>query len=270
MSFLEKYLSVFKISFKQEFVFRLNFIVWRIRNILQIFTLFFLWDTIFFQPERSIFGYDRAKILTYIFGLIIVRAIVFSARAVDVAGEIGRGDLSNYLIKPVNYFGYWFTRDISSKTLNLLFAFFEVIFLFTLLKPPFYLQREPFFILGFLVSLFLAVFIHFTLLFITSFVSFWMPSASWGTQFLVNMIIVEFLSGGLFPLDILPRTIQAVLSYTPFPYLIFFPIQVYLGKVGTQDILKGVFISFVWSFILHRFLKYVWNKGLLAYQAFGR
>ena len=127
---MKKYFSVFKISFQQEFVYRLNFIMWRLRNVMQIFLVFFLWDTVFSDPKRVVFGYDRERILTYVFAILIVKAFVLSARAVDVAGDISRGDLTNYLLKPLSYFKYLFTRDISSKSLNLLFATVEFFILY--------------------------------------------------------------------------------------------------------------------------------------------
>ncbi|HJX46074.1 MAG TPA: ABC-2 family transporter protein, partial [Patescibacteria group bacterium] len=132
---MKKYLSVFKISFQQEFAYRVNFIMWRVRNVTQLFLVFFLWDTVFSAQGKVIFGYDKTRILTYVFGLLIIRAFVLSARAVDVAGEVANGDLSNYLIKPVSYFKYWLTRDLSSKALNLIFAAFETTALFFILKP---------------------------------------------------------------------------------------------------------------------------------------
>src|SRR4030042_569121 len=95
---MKKYLSVFKISFQQEFAYRVNFIMWRVRNVTQLFLVFFLWDTVFSAQGKVIFGYDKTRILTYVFGLLIIRAFVLSARAVDVAGEVANGDLSNYLI----------------------------------------------------------------------------------------------------------------------------------------------------------------------------
>ena len=101
--------------------------MWRVRNVLRIFLVFFLWDSIFSDPGRTLFGYDRSKILTYVFGILIVRAFVLSARAADVAGEIANGDLSNYLLKPVSYFKYWLTRDLSSKVLNMGFAGVEAV-----------------------------------------------------------------------------------------------------------------------------------------------
>lgn len=267
---MKKYWSVFRISFQQEFVYRVNFIMWRVRNVLQILMLFFLWDTLYSSPDRIIFGYDREKILTYVFGIVIVRAFVLSARAVDVAGEISRGEILNYLVKPLNYFKYWLTRDIASKTLNLIFAFLEITLLYFLIKPQFFFQTEFIYLAFFTIAIVLAVLIYFLLLFIVNSVTFWIPEAGWGVQFLITVIAIEFLSGALFPLDILPTVIQTAISYTPFPYLIFFPIQIYLGKLSTLQAIKGLSISLIWLLFLFSSLTHIWKKGLKVYEAYGR
>jgi len=251
---MQKYLQIFKISFAQEFAYRLNFIMWRVRNVLQIFLVFFLWTTIFADQSKEIFGYNRDKILTYVFGIMIMKALVLSARVIDVSGEISRGDLTNYLLRPVNYFKYWFTRDISSKALNLSLFF----------------QTDVIQLAGFLLATSLAIFLFFVLLFIVSFVPFWAPELGWGAQFLLIIVATEFLSGGLFPLDILPSNIQGILYLTPFPYLIFFPLQVFLGKVTGLALVKGILISSAWTFALFYSMKRLWYKGLLVYRAEGR
>ena len=237
---------------------------------LQIFVAFFLWDKIFENPGRIVFGYDRSKILTYVFALIIVRALVLSARAVDVAGDITQGGLSNYLIRPINYFKYWFTRDLSSKLLNISFAFFEFIVLYLILRPPLYFQQNIFVIFAFLVSIIIAIMIYFYTLFIVSSVPFWAPELGWGSHFLVTVIMIEFLSGALFPMDILPVGIQQVVMSLPFPYLIYFPVQVYLGNITGALLVKGLLISTTWMIVLGISMKYIWSKGLKVYESIGR
>lgn len=267
---MNKYLQIGIISFRQEFAYKINFIMWRIRNILQIMLVYFLWDSIFTDSGKEIFGYDRAKILTYVVGLLIVRAFVLSAKAMEVAGEISRGDLNNYLTKPVNYFKYWFSRDIASKVINVAFAVVEITLIFILLKPDFYLQTNPLYIFAFLVSLLIAMFTYFLLLFLVSLIPFWAPEIAWGGHFLITVIILEFLSGAVFPLDILPITIQKIINLTPFPYLIFFPIQIYLGKLQWQYVFEGFGVSLVWIVLLFISLKYLWRKGTKVYEAYGR
>ena len=267
---MRKYLSVFRISFAQEFAYKINFILWRVRNVLQIFLVFYLWDAVFQDPGRVVFGYDRAKILTYVFAILVVKALVLSARAVDVPGEISRGEVSNYLLKPIGYFKYWLTRDLSSKALNLSFAVFEFLLLYILLRPPIFVQTNPILIVAFVISILLALLIFFTLLFTTGLVPFWMPEGAWGLQFMVIFVATEFLAGGLFPLDILPEGIQRVLFYTPFPYLIFFPIQVYLGKLSSPEILRGMVIALFWATSLYLLMRNLWQRGLRVYQSHGR
>ena len=211
----------------------------------QIFLVFFLWDTIFANSQRIVFGYDRQKMLTYIFGLIIVRALVLSSKANEVGGDISRGDIINLLLKPISYVKYWLTRDLSSKGINLIFAVFETILLYFILRPDFFLQGNILLLLSFATSIVLAILIYFLLLFTIGLVPFWVPESAWGISFLM-LVVVEFLSGALFPLDILPVSVQSIINFTPFPYLLFFPLQIYLGKVGTLIMLRGIGVSFLW------------------------
>lgn len=266
---MKKYWSIFKISFQQEFAYKVSFVMWRFRNVLQIFVAYFLWDKIFSDPSRVVFGYDRSRILTYVFGIILVRAIVLSARAIDVSNDIAQGDLSNYLVKPISYFKYWFTRDVSSKFLNVSFAIGEFFLLYLILRPPFFFQQNIYVLITFLVSIIIAVIIYFFILFIVSSIPFWAPELGWGGHFLVTIILIEFLSGSLFPIDILPIQIQSFVMSLPFPYLIYFPVQVYLGKITGLPLIQGLVISLLWLIGLGVFMKYIWQKGLKVYESIG-
>jgi len=267
---MTKYWQIFKISFQEEFAYRFNFVLWRVRNVFQILLTFFLWNTVFSNPQTVIFGYDRSRILTYVFGIIIVRALVLSARAMDVATDIAQGDFSNYLVKPISYFKFWFTRDVASKTLNLSFAALEFTILFLILRPPFFFQTDIYVFLTFLISVGIAILIYFFLLFIVSAIPFWTPEVAWGSHFLVTVVIIESLSGSLFPINILPSGLQSIVLSTPFPYLIYFPVQVYLGNIGGLELVRGLLVGIFWVVTLWFSLNLIWQRGLKAYQAVGR
>jgi ABC-2 type transport system permease protein len=188
----------------------------------------------------------------------------------DVASDIAQGDLSNYLLKPLSYFKYWFTRDISSKALNLIFASVEFFVLFIILKPPFFLQTNGVALLAFFITIVLAILIYFFLLFLISSVPFWAPELGWGSHFLVTVVIIESLSGSLFPINILPGLIQSIALATPFPYLIYFPVEVYLGNITGSALIGGLMVAIAWTGVLWFALNFVWQKGLKVYQAIGR
>jgi len=264
-----KYATIFRVSLSQEFAYRVSFIMWRFRNVFQIFLIFFMWDAVFSNPQRIIFGYDRTKILTYVFGLLIMRSLVLSSRSVDIAGDISQGRLSNYLVKPVSYFKYWFTRDLSSKFLNLAFASVEVSVLLYLLRPPFFLQTDFIQIGLFIVATVIAMLLFFLLIFLFSMFVFWYPEQAWGSSFLL-FIFIDFLGGGIFPIDILPFAIQRIIYMTPFPYLLFMPLQIYLDKFDLITGIYSVTIGLFWIIILGIVVKYVWRVGLKNYKSEGR
>ena len=266
---MRKYVAVFKISFAQEFVYKLNFVMWRLRNVLQIFLIFFLWDTVFSDSKIQVFGYDRSRMLTYVFGLLLLRSIVLSARSVDIAGEISRGDLSNYLVKPISYIKYWFARDLSSKALNLIFAAGEAIVLYLILRPPFYLQTQVISVLFFVMAVAVAIVLFFLLMFLFCMFTLWYSEQAWGASFLL-FIFVDFLGGGIFPLDVLPVSFQKILYLTPFPYLMFGPLQIYLGKFDTSLAIQSLVMGVLWVGILAFTVSRVWQSGLKAYKSEGR
>lgn len=266
---MQKYLTVFAISWQNEFTYRLNFILWRLRNVVRFLMTYFLWLGVFSSIPAA-FGYSRSQMLAYVFMVLIVQSIVLSSPSSDnIGGEIANGDLSNYLVKPVNYLRYWFIRDLSSKLLNLVFAVFEITALWLIFRPAVQLPLSFSAAAGFIISCVLAVAINFFLSAGARFTAFWMPESTWGFAF-VLIIFMEVLAGGIFPLDILPKWIFNLLQFTPFPYLIYFPIAIFVGKISGLEMLRvlaqAVFIS-GGTFLAARF---IWQKGLRIYGAEGR
>lgn len=267
---MKKFVSIFKISIQQEFAYKLSFIMWRVRNVMQILVFFYLWNAVFENRSGDFLGYNQEKIFTYALALLIIRAIILSSRSADVSSQIARGDISNFLIKPVNFFKYWMTRDLSSKLLNIIFGVLEMTILVILLRPNLFLQTNIIYILFSILSIVIAIIIFFSISMITSFIPFWFPELAWGSQFLFIVVITEFLSGSYFPLDVLPNTIYKILKFTPFPYLVFIPIKIYLGSLNYQEVFSSLVIGTVWCFILFVIMKKVWFKGLKIYEAVGR
>jgi ABC-2 type transport system permease protein len=266
---MQKYLTVFAVDWQNQFIYRLNFILWRVRNILRLLMIYFLWNGIF-TTNNSIAGYSRPEMLTYVFLVLVITSIVLSAPSADsIGGEIGSGDLSNYLVKPISYLKYWFTRDLSSKLLNLSFALVEICLLWVILKPEIYISPNPLIWLATLVSLGFATPIYYLINASARFVSFWMPENTWGLSFMV-IVFMEMTSGMIFPIDVLPDLAQKILQFTPFPYLIFYPASIFLGKIEGWNLFWILFQSGLWTLILIGITKLIWSKGLHVYSSEGR
>lgn len=264
---MKKYLEVFKVTWEEYMIYRLNFTMWRIRTILRLMIVFFLWSAIF-VGRTKIFGYNEAQMMTYILGTSIVSSFVLSSRTVDVGGEINEGKLTNYLLKPLSYFRFWFTKDIADKLFNLIFSIIELTILITIFKPPLYFQQNTFFLLLTIIAVGFSILMYFFINILLGFIAFWSPDI-WPPRF-IFFVITDFLAGALFPLDILPKSIYTILSFTPFPYLLFFPLKIYTGGLLPADIFKGFIVLIIWTVILAKCVDSVWHRGLRVYSAEGR
>jgi len=269
---MKKYWQVIKTTWQEYSVYRLNFLVWRLRSFIGFLTIYFFWCAVFLQATGEVFGWREGQILTYIFGVALVRSIVLSSRTIDVGGEINQGNLTNYLLKPLNFLVYWFSRDIADKLLNIFFTIFELTLFFIIVKPLFFWQTNPTFLMTTVLAVILSIILYFYINFFLGMIAFWTPeswSGFWGPRFIFS-IILEFFAGAIFPLDILPAPLFNLIKLTPFPYLIYFPLKIYLGQVNLLQILTGFGVCFFWIGIWYFIVEKTWRAGLRVYAAEGR
>ena len=75
--------------------------------------------------------------------------------------------------------------------------------------------------------------------------AFWLLEIS---TFIFILFAFEYLaSGHLFPLDMLPPLAQHILAFTPFPYQLYFPVSVYLGRSAGPELYHGLLVQFGWG-----------------------
>ncbi len=231
--------------------------------------VYFLWQAVF-SHSQSVFGYEKPVMLTYVLGTSVMQALVLSSRSIDVGGQISTGDLSNYLLKPLDYFRYWLARDVADKLLNLAFVIIELGLFIILLKPSLVVPANSGLFLAAIIAAILGMVLYFYLSFLVSMTTFWFVEHNgWPTRFLFQ-VLIEFVAGALFPLDILPAAVYALTRFLPTSYLLFFPMQIWLGRVNFHDVWFGIGIMLAWILTLQFLVKGVWNRGIRVYEAYGR
>jgi ABC-2 type transport system permease protein len=201
--------------------------------------------------------------------LVFMSFVVAAPSIENMGNEISNGDLSNFLVKPINYLYYWLVRDWASKLLNTIFVLFEVGILWFIFKPQ--LVFPPTILAGIISIgvLIIAALIYYLITKLAIFTAFWAPENTWGMMFLI-LVLLEILSGAIFPLDVVPKVIFYILQFTPFPYLVYFPVAIWTGRVEIFMALRILVQSLVWMSISYFCVKKVWQKGLKEYSAVGK
>ncbi len=262
-----KYWRVFVSTLKMYGVYRLNFILWRLRVFINLLVVYFIWRSIT-AGSLTVFNYTQSMIFTYVLLANFVASLVFSTQTQDVATDIRSGNLSNFLLRPFSYFSYLAARDSADKALNIIYSIAEIGLLYVVLRPPIVVQTNIVTLVLFISAITAAVGLYFCLNVIMGSIGFW-SSEVWAPRFLI-LILVQYLSGWFFPLNIFPERIFSIFMATPFPYMLFFPLQIYLGQLSSVQVATGFSIMTVWLGIFVALTVFVWRRGLMVYEAYGR
>jgi ABC-2 type transport system permease protein len=113
----------------------------------------------------------------------------------------------------------------------------------------------------------MAAFIQFFIAYALAMLAFWILEVS--TVVFILYSFEYFLSGQLFPLDLLPAWLQGFVKWSPFTYELYFPVQVYLERVKGADLATGLAIQAMWVGITFIVAKGLWHLGVRKYQAVG-
>jgi ABC-2 type transport system permease protein len=68
-------------------------------------------------------------------------------------------------------------------------------------------------------------------------------------------------------LEVFPPVVRAIALWTPFPYLIHFPVAVLIGL--PVDIRRSIFVMLGWTVLFFILNRWLWRKGLKQYSGMG-
>lgn len=263
---MKKYWTVFKISWQKQLEYRFNFFLGRLRNIIVLLLLYYVWYSLTYATGEFA-GWTSAELMTYVFGANILRSIIFGAQSRETAQEINDGAFSIFLVKPVSHFAYVFFRELAERSVNFATAIIEVFIFAAILKIQFIWQTDWRILLMFIISSVFALFLYFVLSYLVSLIAFWSREAM-GPRFLFEWIL-EFASGAYFPLDILNRAVFIGLACLPFMYLMYLPLGIYLGKFALWQMAAEIAAQFLWIIIIGILARAAWSRGLKKFTGEG-
>ena len=98
-------------------------------------------------------------------------------------------------------------------------------------------------------------------------VGFWWLEVS--SLLFVYMLFSFFLSGHMFPLDMLPEPWHTLIELTPLQFLAYFPAAVLLGKIQGWDLAWGLAIEAGWVVFFILLSRVLFHFGTRRYSAYG-
>ena len=116
-----------------------------------------------------------------------------------------------------------------------------------------------------LILLVLAFAARFALRYMMSMLSFWSERAASIEE--LWFVIHLFLSGLIAPLDVYPEPVRRITELTPFPYLIYYPVNLLLGRGAPFE--RAAIVLIAWGGLGWLLQRILWRRGLRRYSAMG-
>ncbi|MBC8094346.1 MAG: ABC-2 family transporter protein [Akkermansiaceae bacterium] len=270
---VKKYRHVINIGIQNSLTYRFNFLARSLFGLIPLIAMIYIWKAIFSGNASKGLGnfvgtYNFAQMVSYYLLATVVEALTaVNEDDWQIAADIKDGNISQFLLKPIDYLWYRLCLFVSGRLCYLAVAGIPLALFIFCLREYFVLPPSWPVFGAFGISIILTALLQFFMSYAMAMLAFWVLEVS---TFIFILFAFEYLaSGHLFPLDILPAWLERLLFMTPFPYLLYFPISVYMGKTQGMELAKGLAIQASWVILAYLFARFAWNRGIRRYSAVG-
>jgi ABC-2 type transport system permease protein len=267
---MKKYWHVLNIGIQNNLTYRFNFLARTVFGLVPLMAVLYLWRTIYAgkAPGALVGAYTLAGMISY----YLLTTVVDALTAVNeddwqIAADIKDGNISQFLLKPIDYLTFRLCLFFSGRLTYLAVAAVPLAVFIFCLRRYFVLPADGTALGCFLVSVVLTALLQFFMSYTMAMLAFWVLEVS---TFIFILFAFEYIaSGHLFPLDILPPGLERVLDFTPFPYQLYFPVSIYMGKVVGAGLVQGLAVQAFWVAAAYGLARFAWRRGIKKYSAVG-
>ncbi len=247
-----KWKYIINYNFRLGIVYFWSDFFWYLSNALSLLVFLYLWQI----SNRS----DSAQVISYLIMGNIFITLCSSQVSWEYYQKIFSGKITSDLIVPTTTIKYFFGISLGYSSKIIISTMISLI-------PVFVLHRENinisgnFWVIGFLPIGFV---IRYFVGSMTGMTSFWIKNSQGVINFYEN--ITPILAGSLVPLSLLPIPF---LDKTPFAYLFYYPMQVYMNKYNQQETFLTFIWGIIWCLVLFIMTRIVFRFGLKKNESVG-
>lgn len=255
----------FRLELHRWSVYRLRLIVWIISSIIEPVVWSVLW---YVTSEKS--GdliMSGAEILSYYLFITLMKRVVRSWTFDVLRKQILSGSYTKFLIWPKSVVGYRFGADWANRIISVSALIpFWLGWMMVLINRGLLVVDMSNFML-FILAVLWATLLRFLFDMFLAHLTLYFENIEGIAQ--VYWAAFRVFGGTTVPLLLLPAWAFGITKVLPFRYVISFPVEIFQGLVGPEEIAQGFLISGIWMGVIVLGLSYIFKVGLRKYEAVG-
>jgi ABC-2 type transport system permease protein len=269
MSALSTFKNIYFMELRKLITYRADFwINFLGQTVFSILIAFYLWTSIFeSQGVDTINGFTLNKIFFYYLIVPIVFRLQQGETIGAISGDIYEGRLNKFLLYPLSFYLYKIATYLAHSS----FFIFQLFALTIIYSVFFDTKNEVNFtfinLFLFVIVLIVSSITYFFLNSITELLAFWADNI-WSLG-VVTRFMTSFFGGAIIPISFFPQWALSILDYTPFPYMINFPMKVFFGEYTLSTYFQSLTILMMWMGLFAVVSNSIWTKGKYQYTGVG-
>jgi len=260
---LRIYGALLRMGWSTVMEYRAQIVIWMTNSLLMV-TMMLVWLGI--SSAGPVNGYTSADFVAYFMIGWVVRNLTAVWVSWELDYRIREGKLSPMLLRPMHPIHHDIAFHWAEKGLRSVIVL-PIAALVLLLTPNAPLKLDVPTLLAFTVSLFMAWAIKFMIDFSLGVLAFWLSQASAFFEVFYGLTLV--LTGAIAPLAMFPEAIQQALWWSPFPYMLSFPVEIALGRITGEALTLGLGVQAAWALLCTAVAALMWRLALRSYTAVG-
>lgn len=260
---LKTYAQIFYFNFLSILAYPYELLITVIQPAIEIGFLALFWNIVAKNSPNNI-GF--VSILTY---FILVQFVQIWAIHPDglnfssyLSWRIKFGQISQAMMRPMRVLPTLLSEHRGMYFIDMIFSLVLLAIALKLIGSVTVLQ-----LVWFVIFLFLAFIMTLSISILVSSIAF-ITKENAGIKNSITHLI-RILSGVLVPLTLFPENIRSILVYSPFPSMVFAPINVLQHQLSSREILFNLVVAASWSVILFALAMIVWRHNIKKYEAVG-
>lgn len=237
------YLAYAKTLIKDRFVYKMNLALMMLFEVMSPIVMLFVWTAIYLASGTStINDFTLSQIVAYFFIVSAMNAIAPNISNA-ISEDVTYGNVFGVLIKPIHYVGGILAYALGNIVVDSLIGIPIIIIVTVLMHISLSAYAWLLFVLAIILMLALTSMVEF----IIGCLSFFFVDIG-GIATIFNFLM-QFLSGGLIPLNLMPSGVAAVTGALPFQFMLYTPAAIFTGALTTQQAVSSMEIGVLWTLV---------------------
>ena len=225
---MRKYFKIFTCGVQDASAYRGNLIVGVLSNFIITAVMFYIWKVIY-ETNVTIDNYNWEDMKIYLFISFICNSTLSWSAETKISKKIITGELTSDLIKPMGFMSMTFfeTAGAGVPVSMISILIMSIVAIFMKIQMP----TNPIVYFMFIISL-------------------------------VFSFVINFFSGALIPLTMMPGVLQKIAYALPFQGIVYIPSSIFMESTVGRDAMYLILSQIVWCIVLYIAQVILWRCAI--------